>query len=201
MLNENDFMPDHRGNLVPKTMVKSIDLLRNDLVNKIVDQAIRTSNVLTSFKALATTEIVAFVEQSATEYNVTIGGIKGNIQLLSFDGKYKVIKSINDYIVFDERIQVAKQLVDECISKWSKDAMSEIQILVNHAFEVDKQGKINTERILGLRRLNIDDEQWKKAMDAIGDSIQITGSKEYIRVYERKNNGKYEQIPLDLSSV
>lgn len=201
MLNENDYMRDHRGNLVPKDMVKDIDMMRNFLVLELVKKAKSVSDTISAYKYNTTKDIDAFVALSAERYDVKYGGTKGNIQLLSFDGQYKIVKSINEYIVFDERLQVAKQLIDECVLGWSDGARSEIKVLVNHAFEVDKQGKINTDRILGLRRLSIEDAKWKKAMQAIHESIQITGSKEYIRVYKRNNEGKYEQIPLDLSAV
>lgn len=201
MNQQSQYKEDHRGNLVPVSKIKPIDILRDNVVERIVKGARIVSDILQEFKAGAMSDIIAFTEQSALEYDVKYGGEKGNIQLLSFDGKFKVIKSINEYIVFDERLQVAKKLIDECIASWTTGASDNIHALINHAFEVDKQGKINTERILGLRRLNITDDAWLRAMNAIGDSIQITGSKEYIRVYERQSDETYKQIPLDLASV
>lgn len=200
-MSDKQYMEDHRGNMVLVSNIKPVDLLRDDLVKRLVVRAESVHGVMQKFKTEAMSEIEAFVEQSAAEYGVSYGGKKGNIQLLSFDGKYMVKKSINEYIVFDERLQVAKRLIDDCISSWTKESSSKIKALINHAFEVDKQGKINTGRILSLSRLNIDDEKWKDAMQAIYDSIQVTGSKEYVRVYYRKNDGTYDQIPLDLSSV
>jgi hypothetical protein len=72
---------------------------------------------------------------------------------------------------------------------------------VNDAFQVDKTGKVSTTRVLGLRRLDIDDPDWQKAIKAITDSIQISGSKQYIRFYERQENGKYKQISLDIAAI
>jgi hypothetical protein len=73
--------------------------------------------------------------------------------------------------------------------------------IVNAAFATDKEGNISASRVLGLRRLDIQDATWKKAMDAIADSLQIVGSKSYIRVYERTENGEYRPISLDVASV
>lgn len=200
-MSDKKYMEDHRGNLVPIENVKTIDLLRDELVNAMVIEARGLSNMIQRFKIDAMKSIMAFVEQSAREYDVIYGGHKGNIQLLSFDGKYKVQKSVSEYIVFDERLQVAKKLIDECIISWTVDTKSEIKSLINNAFEVDKQGKINRDRILGLRRLDITDEKWQRAMSAIADSIQVTGSKEYIRIYERQADGSYRQIPLDIAAI
>ena len=55
---------------------------------------------------------------------------------------------------------------------------------------------------LGLRRLNISDEKWQMAMQAIGESLQVVGSKEYIRFYQRVGTtDKYEAISLDIASL
>lgn len=44
----------------------------------------------------------------------------------------------------------------------------------------DKEGQINTGRVLSLRRLDIKDERWLRAMNAIGEAVQVVGSKSYI---------------------
>jgi hypothetical protein len=56
--------------------------------------------------------------------------------------------------------------------------------------------------VLGLRRLDIKDERWLKAMTAIGEAVQVVGSKAYIRVYERIGDSEmYRSIPLDIAAV
>lgn len=196
-----NYMKDARGHLVPKDCVKEIDLLRDQLVMEIVGKTIDLNCILDNFKQKTMNDISAFIALSAEKYDVHFGGTKGNVSLLSYDGQYKIMRAINDYIVFDERLHIAKQLIDSCIKKWSGDSSNEIKVLINQAFNVDKQGKVSTERILSLRRLDINDPEWKKAMEAIGDSIQVTGSKEYIRIYKRDKDGKYNQINLDLAAI
>ena len=96
----------------------------------------------------------------------------------------------------------AKALIDECITDWSAGSRPEIQVLVNNAFQVDKAGNINTGRVLGLRRLNISDDRWLAAMKAIGEAVQVIGSKSYVRVYERiDDTDQYSPIPLDIASA
>jgi len=70
------------------------------------------------------------------------------------------------------------------------------------AFRVDQAGNIRVQEVLGLRRLNIEDERWQRAMGAIADAVQVVGSKSYLRVYERVDGtASYRQIPLDVSAV
>ena len=131
-----------------------------------------------------------------------MGGTKGNLTLYSFDGQYKVLIAQAERMQFDERLQAAKQLIDACITDWSKGSRDEIKVLVQAAFQTDKEGKINTGRVLALRRLEIRDEKWQTAMRAIGESLQVVGSKEYVRFYERiGGTDQYRSINLDLAAV
>jgi hypothetical protein len=91
---------------------------------------------------------------------------------------------------------VAKTLIDNCIRRWASGSRSEIKLLVEDAFYVDKRGNINTNRILGLRGLAITDPEWLEAMRAISDSAQVASSKTYLRFYERQRDGGYKQIPI-----
>jgi hypothetical protein len=189
------------GHLVPVETVKEIDKLRDQTVLKIVQSALFTAKVVTEFKEMADRDIAAFTSISAESFGTTLGGVKGNITLRSFDGKYKVCKDIGEFLTYDERLQVAKALVDQCISTWSDGADAKIRALVMDAFQVNKAGRVNLKRILALRQLNIDDPTWKRAMDAISESIQVAGSKAYIRIYERQDDDSYKQINLDLASL
>jgi len=198
---KQNYMTDSQGREVPVSMIKNIDILRDQAVRDIAKEAIEMKSVLMAFKKRIRETIMAFVEKSAKEYDVKMGGKKGNLSLLSYDGKYKLVIAMNDNLVFDERLQVAKEIIGKCLDKWSKGARDEIRILVNDAFQVDKTGKISTSRVLGLRRLNIQDPDWKKAMTAITESVQVTGTKQYLRIYERDANGEYQMIPLDVAAL
>jgi hypothetical protein len=198
---KQEYMTDSQGRQVPAEMVKDIDKLRDETVRAIAAQALEMKETLLAFKEKIRDEIFKFVEKSFEEYGAKWGGKKGNITLTTYDGQYKLIIAMNDNITFDERLQVAKELIGKCLNRWSDGARAEIRLLVNDAFQVDKTGKISTSRVLGLRRLDIQDKDWQKAMTAITESIQITGTKQYLRFYERGPNGEYRQIPLDVAAL
>lgn len=196
------YVKDRNGNLVPKDKVKQIDRERDKVVRAIIKDAAKVSRQIAEFKDAAMQAVADFADHSAAEYGAKMGGTKGNMTLFTFDGSHKVELAVNENQAFDERLQVAKSLIDECIHDWMKGSNKNIQALVQDAFKVDRQGKVSVERILGLRRLDIDDERWNRAMDAISDSIQITGSKRYIRVYQLDEaTGEYVRIPLDAANV
>ncbi|HJW23780.1 MAG TPA: DUF3164 family protein [Rhodocyclaceae bacterium] len=196
------YMKDPAGRLVPIDTVKPIDIERDKLVREIVSKAKVVTNLLASFKGGVFGDIEAFIQLSAEQYGAKVGGEKGNVTLMSFDGRFKVLRAISERISFDERLQAAKALINECITDWSQGSRNEIRVLVNDAFQVDKEGNINTGRVLGLRRLHIEDERWQRAMQAISEAVQVVGSKSYIRVYERVGNtGEYRPIPLDVAAA
>ncbi|MDR3631739.1 MAG: DUF3164 family protein [Desulfocapsaceae bacterium] len=196
------YMQDPQGRLVPVSMVKEIDKMRDGLVLEIVKMARETAGVLSVFKAAAFGDIQSFVDLSAEQYQKELGGTKGNITLLSFDGRYKVSRAVSETYVFDERLQVAKLLVDDCLQEWSGDSRPELKMLINDAFQVDKLGQVNVKRIMSLRKFNIDDPRWKKAMEAINDSLNVLESRVYLRVHERiGDTDQWKQIPLDIAGV
>ncbi len=196
------YKQDRQGNLVPKDRVKPIDLDRDKVVQKIARKAKKLSGTIATFKDDAFADVADFVDRSAEKYNAQQRGVKGNMSLFSFDGQYRLDIAINENRTFDERLQTAKSLIDDCIHEWMKGSNKNIQAIVDHAFQVDKQGKVSVERILGLRTLDINDDRWKSAMDAISDSIQISGSKKYIRLYERLGDSEeYSRIPLDAANA
>lgn len=196
------YMLDGQGRLVPINLVKPIDLTRNALVLELVAKARALNTALVEFKQRAFDDVGAFVDLSAEKYGVKPGGTKGNLTLYSFDGKYKLQVANADRLVFDERLQAAKVLIDECIRQWAKDSGDEIRLLVQDAFQTDKAGKINTARVLGLRRLEITDAKWQQAMAAISESLQVVGSRSYIRFYERVGSSdEYRHLALDLGSA
>lgn len=194
------YKQDAQGRLVPVETIHPIDLARDALVQEIVGKAKALSDDIASLKAQFFGDIAAFVQLSAEQYQVKLGGDKGNVSLVSFDGRYKVQRAIQETLVFDERLQAAKALIDACLQRWSQGAQPELKVLINDAFQVDKSGNINTGRVLGLRRIAIEDDEWQMAMKAIGEALSVAGSKSYVRVYERTGvDGKYQSIALDMT--
>ena len=193
--------PDAKGRLVPESQIKAIDKTRDELVRELWAKAEVLHKALADFKRSAFADIEAFVELSANEYRVQLGGSKGNVSLLSFDGELRIQRAIAERIVFDERLQAAKELIDECLTEWTVDARPEIALLVQDAFRVDNAGNIRTGNVLALKRLQIEDERWVRAMEAIGDAVQVVGSKSYVRFHKRDGNGQYQALSLDISGA
>lgn len=190
------------GSLVPESMVSDIDKLRDQTIERMISAVKEQHANLARLKGSVFADVESFISISQEQYGVKAGGKKGNVTLTSYSGRYKVVRQVQERLAFDERLQAAKALIDECIMDWSEGSRDEIKVLVNDAFRVDQEGQINTGRVLGLRRLEIKDEKWQRAMTAISDSVRVDGSKPYIRFYEREEGSdEYVAIPLDFAAL
>lgn len=189
------------GHLVPVESIKDEDLTRDEFVTTVIEGARKLSQQVADFKKNLSGDMQAFLDLAAEKYGANLGGARGNVTLTSFDGRYQILRAVSDQLDFNENIQAAKALIDDCLREWTKDSRAEIRALIDSAFQVDKKGRINAKRILGLRSLRIEDPKWLKAMEAIADAVTVTGSRVYFRMYERDERGEYKQIQLDFSGM
>lgn len=196
------YMRNAAGHMVPLEEVRPHDKLRDQVAKDLVQEAADLHERLKQFKQRALGDIEDLVTISGERYGVNLGGKKGNVTVATYDGDFKVVRSYAERITATEEIEAAKELINECITRWSEGANSNIKALVDRAFHTTSQGKLKMSAILDLLRLDIDDEQWQKAMEALKDSIQVTGTAVYVRVYKRVGKSdQYMPVPLDLAAV
>lgn len=193
---------DAKGRKVPDNLVTEADKLKEQTIGKVVDYAIELSDQIGRFKGHTFDDVYTLVDLLKEEYGAKIGGKKGNIELVSFDGCRKIQISVADHITFGPELVVAKTLIDEYIDEVIEGSSDEVRALVTHAFETDKPGHVNREALFSLRRLNISHPKWQSAMQAITDSMRVIGSKAYARAYRRDaSDGAWEMIPLNIAAV
>lgn len=196
------YMCNAAGHLVPESQVREHDKLRDNIAREIAEQAVEINDRLKQFKTRALQDLADLVSLSAEHYGVTIGGKKGNIAVTTYDGEYKVTRTIAERLTFTEELEAAKELVNRCIDRWSEGANGNIRALVDRAFKANGKGQIKTTAILDLLRLEIEDDEWSRAMEALKDSIQTTGTAIYVRVYKRiPCTDEYMAVPLDLAAI
>lgn len=200
--NGKNYMPDAKGNLVPEEMISAADKLQDEVVRKIIGFADELSAQIARFRGHTMTDLGDFDALLAQEYNAKIGGAKGNRTYQTFDGLMKVSVQVSDFIDFGPQLQIAKKLLDECLNEWSADSRPEIRAIITRAFNTDKEGKVNRSEIFMLLRMDIGDERWRNAMQAIRDAMRVTGSKEYVRFYKRSAATEtWRAVTIDLAKA
>lgn len=200
-INGQQYMTNSQGHLVPLDRVDEVDKLRDETVMELVSRARELSSRLGGEKSHMLDDVAAFISLSAEKYGAKIGGKKGNVTLTSYDGRFKVQRAMQDRVTFDERLQAARELINACLRDWTEGANDNLRAIIDAAWEVDKDGNVSTSRILGLRRIKVNDERWEQAMKALTDSIQVIYSKFFIRVYEKDAHGEWRPIPLDIAKA
>lgn len=203
-MSDEEYWLDAAGNRIRLSNISPVDQMKHEVATRLVDKAKSVQKVMEEFKRSAFDEVMAAKALIFDKYEVTIGGKKGNISLRSFDGRAEVKVAVAELISFGPELQAAKALIDECIEDWSAGANDNIRTLVEDAFQVNKEGRVDTGRVLGLRRLRMTgedgeaDPRWMRAMDAIADAVTVTGSTTYIRFYDYDDGGA---VSLDFSKL
>jgi hypothetical protein len=197
--NDQGHWIDGKGDTVPPKYVKKYDKRRDSMVMKLFRQAKLASKRLADLKKLAFDDIEKFLRDAENMYGMTVRTAGGNKILTDFSNVLKIEVKVAKVIDFDERLQMAKAIIDDCIKRWSEGSNDKIRMIVDRAFQVDKKGQVDKDRILDLRGLAIKDKEWKKAMDLINESIRIVGKRTYIRFWERNERGNWVTVPLDIA--
>jgi uncharacterized protein DUF3164 len=196
------YMGDGKGGFQPIETIKPQHLIEDETVRKILAYAVDLSDQVKRFKEHTFGDIGDYEAILAQEYGTLIGGKRGNKTLHSVDGLFKVQVQVADYFDFGPELQIAKELIDECLNEWAADAGPELRTIVTRAFNTDKAGQINRSEIFMLLRLDIKDERWVRAMGAIRDAMRVIGSKTYVRCYRRAtHDAKWEAVSIDLAKV
>lgn len=202
-LNNQQFMADAKGRLTPVGLVKATDKLEDQLVRTILGYADELNQRIARFKGHTFDDVGAFLDLLAKQYGwKPKDGAKGNMTFTSYDGCQMVKVQVADTLAFGPELQIAKGLIDECIAEWAEGSRDEIRALVEHAFRPNNEGQVSREAVFSLRKIDIDDQRWKNAIQAINDSIRIQGSKTYLRFYRRaKPTDRWENVTIDLASA
>lgn len=196
------YMRDGRGNLKVISQLKPQRLLEDEMVRKVMRFARELSDQIRRFKGHTFEDLAAFQSLLEQQYGAKAGGAKGNVTFSTFDETMKVEVKIADQIAFGPELQAAKKLVDECLVEWGADSHEALRSLVTNVFSVEKEGQINRGELFSLLALDVADERWQRAMEAIRDSIRVIGTKAYLRFRIREDaNDNWSTVTIDLAAA
>ena len=197
------YVMDAKGRLVPEKAVKPHQLLEDQMVRKVVGHAVELANQVRRFRNHVFADAETFQTLLRSEYDVQKRGArgKGNVTFTTFDGLVKFQIDIGERIGFGPELHVAQVAFRSCIDDWTDGAREELRVLVDQAFEADKEGNVSRDAVFRLLRVSFDDPRWKSGQDAIRDSIRVIGSKAYPRFFVRPDqDDEWQAIPINLAS-
>lgn len=197
-IGKHEYWKDGEGLLVPIKHVSKQDQKRDELVNALVADARKLETLIASFKQTMSARIDAYLEEEAARYGENW---QGNARIRDFSHSLEVEISNAKLLTFDETLNIAKQKIDSCISRWAPGSRTEIIALVNQAFRVNQKGQMDVKALLKLPSLEIRDEEWQNAMGIIKDSVTVAGTRRYINFRERGEDERWNTIQLNFSAV
>lgn len=177
VIGDKVYMSDPKGALLPIEIIKPQHQMEDQLVREQFGWFLALVDQVNRFRGHLFSELGEFDALLAEKYGATVGGPKGNRTYSTLDDCYRISIRVRDTLDFGAELQQAKALIDECLRGWSEDAAAPLRVIVNGAFNVDKEGKINKSEIFKLLRHDITEPQWVSAMEALKDAIRVTGSR------------------------
>ena len=200
----NPMWIDEQGISVQYKRISECDRLKEKEAFRIAKEAMSLNNNLTVFKDALKTSIEKVMKSFMRENELeVIGKGKGNYSFYNFDRSIKIEVSNNDMIAFDEMlIAGAKEKLDVFLSENVNTTDDVIRELVLGAFSSQK-GKLDSKKVLSLLkyRSKVKNKVFIEALDMVEKAMSVNGSKTYYKVALLQDDGSYEYIKLDLSSI
>ncbi|MCO5253388.1 MAG: DUF3164 family protein [Bacteroidetes bacterium] len=197
------FWEDETGNKIPTNRLTDLEKLSERVAVKLHKEAVKINEGLKKFKE----EVIALCDQvyeASLEDTQTSGkNRKGNFTLFNFNRTLKIEVSISERIEFDDlTIQACKEKLDDFITSNTTGVDDFMRTLILSAFE-KTSGSLDVKKVLTLRKYRDRTRSplYKEAMDLLDKAIRRPDSKRYFRVFARNEEGKYELIDLNFSSI
>jgi hypothetical protein len=197
---------DENGISIPGNRITKTEKLKEAKLEVLAKKAAAINEKLSGFKlefAAAADEIFNAVME---ENGIKKPNSKGNVEFYNFNRTIKAEVDVSEKIVFDDTlIAVAKSHFDEFLSIGANAVDEMIRELILDAFSTSR-GKLDAKKVTSLvkYRTRIDANKYPsfhKAIDAIERSISRPSSRRYFRISLRDNEGKYNAIDLNFSSI
>lgn len=191
-----------KGDLIREANISAADRDMDRVTRKIHMFGQSLSAQMFRFREHTLADVMGLVERVVERYGGRMGGRKGNVALSTFDGRLRVLLQQSERVAAGPEIAAAQTLIGECVEEWSARGNRKLRALVDGAFKPDATGRLSVAQLVRLRRVEIDDERWRRAQAAISDALRPVGRAEYLRLYRRETPADpWEAVPLHLATV
>lgn len=110
---------------------------------------------------------------------------KGYFSFRSFDGNIVVRLDRARDVVFNEKLDLAKELIDEAVREIAGETAGDLRTIVESAFKPrGKNRTLDRQRLSDICRMNVRNEKWKKAVELIKAAAEESARMDYLRVLD-----------------
>jgi len=191
------------GREIPVRSIRADVVLQHETALKIRDRFKALQEHNAAEKQAIFEMVQAYQDLIFQDYGVRVGGRVGGLTLSDYGDQVKIETSLYRYQQVTPALPAAQALINEIVEDLTEGAATDLRALVMEAFQKDETtGRINIQRLMGLKRLDLNHPKWPDAVRALNDSVAPAGSKMSVRCSERPEPGKrHEQIVVDFSRV
>jgi len=195
---------DQNGYQIPVARVSRSEKLKERKSAKIAKMAITLHEKLKELKSYvkqAINEVYdAVMKETGTEPKLNR---KGNYTWFNFDKSVKIEVNINEPIEFDDLlIEAAKEKFNEFLNNNISSKNELVKELVMNAFQT-KRGKLDVKKVLETisYKDKVNDPLFSEGVDLVNKAIMRKESRSYYRVWIKDENGQYQNVDLNFSSI
>jgi hypothetical protein len=199
---KDKFWVNEAGDKVPVGYINKSDKLKERHAHTLLSHALSLNKRLAEFKALSRRLNDEVFSAAMEDFKVTPFN-KGNYTWFNFDRSIKVEVSINERIEFDDlTIKACKEKLDEFLDVNVESKHDFVKQLVTDAFATTR-GKLDAKKVMSLLRYEdkIKDALFQESLALLKQSIRRPDSRMYYRISERQDDGSYQSIDLNFSSI
>ncbi len=193
---------DESGIQIPSKRITPVERLKEKNASLLLKKALELQSKLIAFKE-EIAEKSAEIQCAVVEGVKTTKDSKGNYTWYNFNRSIKVEVSVNERIDFDDlEIMACQEKLNQYISENVQSKDDFISELIKDAFATQK-GKLDAKKVMSLLRYKerVKAPLFLEAMKHLEASIRRPDSKTYHRIALRNEEGKYENIDTNLSSL
>ena len=197
---------DEKGLQIPASRVTATEKLKDRKAAQLLREAQKLHKALTAYKRTMADTCQEVFTAVMEENGVKPYNHKGNFTWFNFDRSIKIEASVNERIDFDDAlIAAAKDKFYEFMSKNTAGVDEMIRSLIMDAFSTTR-GRLDAKKVMGLVRYRAKINQkryplFHEAVDLIEQSIRRPDSRTYFRIWERRPDGDYKAVDLNISSI
>lgn len=183
-------------------MKQQYEANRDELVNQLVSTAKILHEELKKFKKECHDKFEDF-RQTAQEYGDIRSNSKGGFSLRTADGNLMARLERNVIHEFDERADLALNLIKEFMESTIKKRDIKVYKMISKLIERNKSGDLKPERVAAFLQIrnNFDDIRWVKAMTLLEESYREREVAWNVAFYRKDKLGKDQPIILTFSSL
>ena len=182
---------------------KKYEKERDEMVRYLMTKAKDLNRILSEFKEEVFLRLTSF-EEKARNYGDIRSNSKGGFSLRTSDNEMLVRYERNVVNEFDERADMALELIKEFLESTVKKRDQKSYIIISKLLTRNKAGDLNVSRVIQLLDLRneFNDERWQKAMNLLEESYRDRPISYGVSFYTKnKTTGKDEQLPLNFSAI